>query len=145
MNPRFASIALLALSASFAPAWAADSPKALVTAAVTALFVEGDASAVETYWAEDYIQHNPQFPDGRDVLTGLVAAMPENFRYQMGMVIAEGDLVAVHGRYTGFGPRPLIAVDIFRVEDGRIAEHWDVMQEEVTETVSGNPMFAPLR
>jgi predicted SnoaL-like aldol condensation-catalyzing enzyme len=49
----------------------------------------------------------------------------------------------VHGRYTGWGPKPMVAVDIFRVEDGKVAEHWDVMQEEVPagRTASGNPMF----
>ena len=141
-----AALALaLALQAA-PPALAAEqTPKEIVTEALTALFVNGDASAIEAYWAKDYIQHNPMFPSGRDVLTGLVGSMPENFKYEMGMIIAEGDLVAVHGRYTGFGPKPLVAVDIYRVEDGRIAEHWDILQEEVTQTASGNPMFTPTR
>ena len=49
----------------------------------------------------------------------------------------------VHGRYTGWGPKPMIAVDIFRVENGKVVEHWDVMQEEVpaSHTASGNAMF----
>jgi predicted SnoaL-like aldol condensation-catalyzing enzyme len=52
-------------------------------------------------------------------------------------------LVMVHGRYVGFGPKPMIAVDIFRVANGKLAEHWDVLQEEVpaSATASGNPMF----
>src|SRR6478736_4283052 len=64
-------------------------------------------------------------------------------RYEPGMAVAEGDLVMVHGRYIGWGPKPMIAVDIFRVADGKVAEHWDVMQEEVpaSATASGNPMF----
>jgi predicted SnoaL-like aldol condensation-catalyzing enzyme len=64
-----------------------------------------------------------------------------------GMVVAEGNLVMVHGRYVGWGPKPMIAVDIFRVVNGKLVEHWDVMQEEVpaSETASGNPMFSPLR
>jgi len=47
-------------------------------------------------------------------------------------------------RYTGWGPKPMIAVDIFRVTDGKVAEHWGVMQEEVpaAQTASGNPMFS---
>lgn len=53
----------------------------------------------------------------------------------MGMVIAEDNLVATLGLYTGFGPKPLIAIDIFRVEGGLIAENWDVLQEEVLDTV----------
>ena len=73
----------------------------------------------------------------------MVAALPKEFHYEMGMVVAEGDLVMVHGRYIGWGSKPMIAVDIFRVKDGKLMEHWDVMQEEVpaTATVSGNPMF----
>jgi predicted SnoaL-like aldol condensation-catalyzing enzyme len=67
------------------------------------------------------------------------------FKYEPGMAVAEGDLVMVHGRYTGWGPKPMVAVDIFRIADGRVVEHWDVMQQEVpaSETASGNPMFAP--
>jgi predicted SnoaL-like aldol condensation-catalyzing enzyme len=48
----------------------------------------------------------------------------------------------VHGRFTGNTPKPQIAVDIFRVIDGKITEHWDVLQEEV-DSASGNPMFDP--
>lgn len=71
--------------------------------------------------------------------------MPDTFQYEPGMAVAEGDLVMVHGRYTGWGPKPMVAVDIFRIADGRVVEHWDVMQEEVptSETASGNPMFGP--
>jgi len=63
--------------------------------------------------------------------------------YVPGMVAADGDLVMVHGRYVGWGPKPMIAVDIFRVVDGKLVEHWDVMQVEVpaSATTSGNPMF----
>jgi predicted SnoaL-like aldol condensation-catalyzing enzyme len=62
---------------------------------------------------------------------------------RLGMAVASGDLVMVHGRYTGWGPKPMIAVDIFRVENGKVVEHWDVMQEEVpaSHTASGNAMF----
>jgi predicted SnoaL-like aldol condensation-catalyzing enzyme len=49
----------------------------------------------------------------------------------------------IHGRYMGIGPKPMIAVDIFRIVEGKTAEHWDVLQEEVTATVSGNSMFDP--
>jgi predicted SnoaL-like aldol condensation-catalyzing enzyme len=59
------------------------------------------------------------------------------------MIVAEGDLVMIHGRYTGWGPEPMVAVDIFRVVDGQLVEHWDVLQEEVpaAATASGNSMF----
>ena len=71
--------------------------------------------------------------------------MPPTFTYEPGMVVAEGDLVMIHGRHSGWRPKPVIAVDIFRVKDGKLVEHWDGMQEEVpaSETKSGNAMFEP--
>ncbi|WP_457659713.1 nuclear transport factor 2 family protein [Sinorhizobium medicae] len=70
---------------------------------------------------------------------------PPGFKYEMGAVAADGNVVMVHGRYTGFGPKLMIAVDMFRIEKGKIVEHWDVLQEEVpaSQTKSGNPMFVP--
>ncbi|MEI2297285.1 nuclear transport factor 2 family protein [Ensifer sp. MJa1] len=84
----------------------------------------------------------------RPTKPGIAFALIPNLKdlsYEIGMVAAEGDLVMVQGRYVGWGPKPLVADDIFRVKDGRVAEHWDVMQDEVpaSETASGNPMFAP--
>lgn len=126
------------------PAFAQTSTRDFVVTAITELFIDRDLSAIDRYWAEDYIQRNPMFPSGRAVIRDAFANLPPAFKYEIGMVIAEGDLVAIHGRYSGLGPKPLIAVDIFRVEDGKIAEHWDVLQEEVLETASGNPMFEPM-
>lgn len=59
------------------------------------------------------------------------------------MIVAEGDLVMVHGRYSGGGRKTFIAVDIFRFEDDQVVEHWDVLQEEVPaeKTVAGHAMF----
>jgi predicted SnoaL-like aldol condensation-catalyzing enzyme len=123
----------------------AETPRETVIKALTALFINKDPAAVDMYWRPDYIQHNPMFPNGSDVLKSFVSGESSGFTYEMGMVIAEGDLVAVQGRYSGFGPKPMVAMDIFRVQDGKIAEHWDVLQEEVTPTVSGNPMFSPMQ
>ena len=73
----------------------------------------------------------------------MIANLGSDFKYEPGMVIAEGDYVMIHGRYIGWAPKPLVAVDIFRVVDGKLVEHWDVMQEEVPagQTASGNAMF----
>ena len=115
----------------------------LVLTAVTELFVNRDTSAVERYWSDSYLQHNPGIPDGRADLAGLVAELPDDFRYEPGLVVAEGDYVMIHGRYTGWGPEPIVGVDIFRIADGKLAEHWDVLQEEVpaAATKSGRSMF----
>ncbi|MFJ5646148.1 nuclear transport factor 2 family protein [Streptomyces sp. NPDC093223] len=114
----------------------------LVLNAMTALFVNRDTSVVERYWSENYLQHNPEMVDGRDHIAGFVASLGEDFRYEPGVVIDGGEYVAIHGRYSGLGPTPFMAVDIFRIENGKLTEHWDVLQEEVpaAATKSGRPM-----
>jgi predicted SnoaL-like aldol condensation-catalyzing enzyme len=66
-----------------------------------------------------------------------------DFKNKPGLVIADGDYVSIHGRYFGWRPKPMVAVDIFRVAHGEIPEHWDVMQEEVpaAQSANGNSMF----
>ncbi|WP_233198689.1 MULTISPECIES: nuclear transport factor 2 family protein [Luteimonas] len=119
--------------------------KALVLEAMTALFQRRDASAVERFYAPDYRQHNPDIPQGRDALRALVAALPDAVYYEPGLVIAEGDLVAIHGRIRGWAETPQVVVDLFRIEGGRLAEHWDVLQAEVASdaTRGGLSMFDP--
>jgi predicted SnoaL-like aldol condensation-catalyzing enzyme len=118
--------------------------KALVLEAMTALFQRRDAAAVERLYAPDYVQHNPNIPQGRDALQSLVGGLSPDVFYEPGMVIAEGSFVAIHGRIRGWAPTPQIVVDLFRVEDGRLAEHWDVLQDEVEDSAAagGTPMFS---
>ncbi len=119
----------------------------LVLKALTEIFVKRDASAIDRYWGTPYIQHNPTVPNGHEGLKGLLQNLPANFKYDSGMIASSGDIVMIHGRYVGLGPKPLVVVDIFRVKDSKLVEHWDVLQEEVpaAQTKSGNPMFVPLR
>lgn len=119
--------------------------RALVLEAMTTLFQDKDALAVEQLYAPDYIQHNPGIAQGRDALAKLVAQLPASVYYEPGLVIAEGAYVAIHGRIRGWAPNPQVVVDIFRIEDGRLAEHWDVMQDEVPVkgSTSGVAMFSP--
>jgi predicted SnoaL-like aldol condensation-catalyzing enzyme len=121
-----------------------ESNKQIALRALTGVFVDRDPTVVARYFAPDYIQHNPSIPNGPAAIPALIARLGEDFLYEPGMAVAEGDLVMVHGRYVGWGPKPVVAVDIFRVADGKVAEHWDVIQEEVpaSATVSGNPMFS---
>jgi predicted SnoaL-like aldol condensation-catalyzing enzyme len=114
--------------------------KALVVKAITELFTGGDASAIDRYWSDPYINHNPQTPNGKDGMRAFLAAAGP-LTYQVGMVAAAGDIVMVHGRYQRPDSTAVIAVDMFRITDGRIVEHWDVLHDEVTDTVNGNPMF----
>lgn len=118
--------------------------KRLVLKALDEAFNRRDESAYERYWSADYLQHSAHIAPGREGLKLLIRELPEVFKYEPGLIVAEGDYVMVHGRYSGIGtPKPWIIVDIFRIADGRLAEHWDVIQDEVSEadSVSGRPMF----
>lgn len=119
--------------------------KALVLEAMTSLFQRHDASAVARLYAADYIQHNPTIPQGREALQALVSDLSPNVYYEPGQMIAEGDFVAIHGRIRGWAETPQVVVDIFRVEGGKLAEHWDVLQDEVpvTQAAGQVSMFEP--
>ena len=119
------------------------SHKALVKKALTELFVKGDLTALDRYWSDHYIQHNPMIGNGHDALKGLVTSLGPDAKAEFGLMIEDGEFVMVHSRYTGLAPKPLVAVDIFRIKDGKLAEHWDVLQEEVPAamTASKNSMF----
>jgi hypothetical protein len=73
-----------------------------------------------------------------------IKSIPPTLQYEPGTIVAEGDLVIVHGRFSAFGaPVNWIAADIVRIQNGILAEHWDVIQDEATEeqSKSGAPMF----
>ena len=118
--------------------------KALVLDAFDTLFNKRDYAAAEKFWSPNYIQHSAHIPPGRDGLFNLIKASPPSLRYEHGLILAEGDFVIVHGRYSNTGlPANWIVADIARIENGLLAEHWDVIQDEATreQSKSGNPMF----
>ena len=118
--------------------------KALVLDAFDTLFNKRDYAAAEKYWSPNYIQHSAHIEPGRDGLFNLIRSSPPALRYEHQLIVAEGDYVIVHGRFSGTGrPVPWVAADIVRIENGRLAEHWDVLQDEATkaESKSGLPMF----
>lgn len=131
------------------PAQATDcaySPKELVTRFMTQFYVEKDVrGAFETYVDPGYIQHNPHAATGRDAaitfLEPFFEANPE-LRYEIRRVIADGDLVAVHahGRMNA-DDRGIAVVDILRVEECRVVEHWDVVQQVPETSANDNGMF----
>ena len=118
------------------------SNKEIVLEVLKRAFIDRDPTVVNQYFAPNYKQHNPVIPDGPSAIAEMIPTLTA-LTYEPGMAVADGDLVMVHGRYTGWGPKPMVAVDIFRVEDGKVVEHWDVLQEEVpaADTASGNAMF----
>jgi predicted SnoaL-like aldol condensation-catalyzing enzyme len=117
--------------------------KAIIIEVLTSAFTKRDFAALERWFSPDYIHHNPFIPGSRAELRGFVENLPKGRSYEPGMAVAEDDLVMIHGRYSGGTGKTLIAIDIFRFEDDRVVEHWDVLQEEVPvdKTVAGNPMF----
>jgi len=118
--------------------------KALVLEAFETLFNKRDYVAAEGFWSPNYIQHSAHIAPGREGLFNLVKGLPQTLRYEPGIVVAEGDIVIIHGRFSGFGqPANWIAADILRVKDGILVEHWDVIQDEASrdQSKSGLPMF----
>jgi predicted SnoaL-like aldol condensation-catalyzing enzyme len=122
----------------------AEQNKALVLEAFETLFNRRDYAAAQRFWSPEYIQHSPAFGPGRDGLFDVIKAAPAEMRYENALIVADGDYVMAHGRFSNTGlPANWIAVDIVRLEDGVLAEHWDVIQDEATaeESKSGLPMF----
>jgi predicted SnoaL-like aldol condensation-catalyzing enzyme len=118
--------------------------KALVLEAFDTLFNKRDYVAAERYWSPDYIQHSAHIAPGREGLFNLVKNIPPTLKYEPGTIVADGDFVIVHGRFSGFGaPANWIAADILRIQNGILVEHWDVIQDEATEEQSKSkaPMF----
>src|SRR5258708_25571583 len=118
--------------------------KALVLNAFDTLFNRRDYAAGERFWSTEYIQHSAHIEPGREGLFNLIKSLPPTLKYEPGTIVAEGDLVIVHGRFSGFGaPVNWIAADIVRIQNGILVEHWDVIQDEASreQSKSGLPMF----
>src|SRR5256712_10124831 len=118
--------------------------KAVVLEAFDALFNKRDYEAAARFWSDTYIQHSAHIKPVREGLFNLIRSSPDALRYEHQLIVAEGDYVIVHGRFSGTGrPVAWLAADIVRIENGRLAEHWDVLQDEASkaESKSGLPMF----
>lgn len=137
-----ATAAALGLTASFAQADAASNKELVVDFYTQALIEKDVKAAAMEYLTEDYIQHNPNVPTGRDGfingLSGWFSAVDVDF--SIVRVMAEDDLVALHVKQV-IGDKTSAIVDIFRVEDGKITEHWDVVQRVPAEMAHDNGMF----
>jgi predicted SnoaL-like aldol condensation-catalyzing enzyme len=118
--------------------------KSLVLEAFDTLFNRRDYASAEKFWSPKYIQHSAHIEPGRDGLFDLIKSLPSTLKYESGTITAEGDFVIVHGRFSNFGlPVNWIAADIVRIENGVLAERWDVIQDEAPreQSKSGLPMF----
>src|ERR1700756_1713959 len=92
--------------------------KALVLEAFDTLFNKRDYVAAERYWSSDYVQHSAHIAPGRGGLFNLIKGLPPTLKYEPGTIVADGDFVIVHGRFSGFLPVNWIAADILRIKDG---------------------------
>ncbi|MGZ9812596.1 nuclear transport factor 2 family protein [Pseudoroseicyclus sp. H15] len=119
-------------------------PTEIVISAVTAIFTSFDPQAAEELLAPDYIQHNTGVPSGAAPIIGFIPALEDSgIELTTHRVISEGDLVVMHNTYQNaqaFGADTLVAFDVYRVEDGKVAEHWDNLQVPPAQTASGHTM-----
>ncbi|MGB7286580.1 MAG: nuclear transport factor 2 family protein [Salaquimonas sp.] len=103
--------------------------------------VGGDRDFIMSNVAENYIQHNPQAADRREGLLGFaefLKTLETPVSINPIRVLAENDMVVIHQTAEFFGPK--VIIDLFRFKDGKIVEHWDSIQEEVTDTANGRSM-----
>jgi len=119
--------------------------KTFVLDAFETLFNKRDYAAAERYWSPKYIQHSAHIPPGREGPFDLIKNASATLRYENQLILANGDFLMLHGRFSGLGPGipNWIVVDIVRLENGVLAEHWDVIQDEASreQSKSGLPMF----
>ncbi len=110
--------------------------KAFVLEAFDTLFNKRDYAAAERFWSPAYIQHSAHIAPGREGLFELVKTAPKELHYENALIVADGAYVMLHGRFSGIGqPVNWVVVDILRIENGKLAEHWDVIQDEATREV----------
>ena len=116
----------------------------IASAAARALFVDFDAEAAARLLKPDYIQHNPAVPTGAAPILGFLPGLKASgIKFTTHRALCEGDYVVFHNTYenaTAFGAPTLVAFDVFRVEDGRVAEHWDNLQAPGAPNPSGHTM-----
>ena len=122
----------------------AENNKKIVVQFYQKLFGDKDISVIDQYIVDDYIQHNPGVADGRqaikDIATKWLANQPK-IKVDFQQVAADNDLVFLHIKTKNFSGKDASLVDIFRLKDGKIVEHWDIVQEVPEKSANPHPMF----
>lgn len=118
--------------------------KEVVLAFYQQMFGDKDVTAVDTYILPDYIQHNPYVADGaepfKQAAKGWFEGQPKT-KIDVQRIAADGDLVFIHVRSKSATGKDVSVIDIFRLENGKIAEHWDAIQEVPEQSANAHPMF----
>ncbi|WP_341675278.1 nuclear transport factor 2 family protein [Niveibacterium sp. SC-1] len=130
------------LSSALTPALAAN--KRLVADYYARVWNARNAAALQDFVADDYVQHNPAVPNGRaplqSFLEGLFVNLPEA-EFSVARLVAEGDLVIAHCLFRAHpADAGTAVVDLYRVAEGRLVEHWDVKEAVPAQSANGNPM-----
>lgn len=118
----------------------AASTKDVVRSAMTELMIKKNVNSIDMHFSEPYIQHNQLIPSGlgglKELANQAIAKNPA-FKYKLVRLIADGNVGIAHGVYEGFGEMPLVAFDVFKVEKGKIVEHWDNLSPIAANNPSG--------
>ena len=118
--------------------------KQIAITAYQRIFGDLDVTGVDEYISDDFLQHNPTTPDGQEGVKGLVQMLVsqgvQKQKIVFKHVVAEDDIVFLHSRYEMAG-KEWRFIDIYRVENGKLVEHWDAMMQMPDKRGNNNPMF----
>ncbi len=119
--------------------------KKLAIKAQDAFFKDYSATGVKQYFREDYIQHNPHVPTGLTPVLGFLPVLEEaGTTYQNHRLLQDGEFIIMHNTYNNaeaLGAKEVVTFDIWRMQDGQVAEHWDAIAPVMKKTASGRSQF----
>jgi predicted SnoaL-like aldol condensation-catalyzing enzyme len=112
--------------------------KDVVGAAMSGIYDDADVGVVDRLFSPSFRQHGVWTAEGPDGVRAFISSLPQNASCAVHRVLADADMVATHASYENLGTAPLVGFELWRLEDGRIVEHWDSYEPLVAETASGN-------
>jgi predicted SnoaL-like aldol condensation-catalyzing enzyme len=121
--------------------------RAIMAQVAQALFVENDAVKFGTFVSDDeYIQHNPEIPDGKEAVIEYLRkafANSKEFAGAIHRIVVDGDIAVTHSSFRRLDGSPggIVLMDVFRLHDGKLVEHWDVIQPMPTQSANEHPMI----